>query len=351
MVRRDIVVVGASAGGVEALSQLVHRLPADFPAAVFVVLHVSPHGTSLLPSILTRNGPLPARHVADGEPIRPGTIVVAPPDFHLLLEPDRVRLSRGPRENGHRPAVDVLFRTAARSFGPRVIGVVLSGSLDDGAAGLAAIQSRGGLALVQEPDDSLYPGMPRSALESVRADHCEPVVELAGTLSRLVQEEVRMADDDPTTDAMKLESAIAALDLGAIREEQRPGIVSGFGCPDCGGALWELRDGELVRYRCRVGHAWTAHSLVAEQAQAVESALWSALRALEERAELCGRIAERLGRRGANATESRFAAQAREARRRAAILRQVLIADEATNAEPSPDAPGAAEPGEVATDG
>jgi two-component system chemotaxis response regulator CheB len=348
MARRDIVVIGASAGGVEALSQFVHRLPADLPAAVYVVLHVSPHGTSLLPSILTRNGPLQARHPADGELIRPGTIAVAPPDFHLLLEPDGVRLSRGPRENAYRPAVDVLFRTAARSFGPRVIGVVLSGTLDDGAAGLAAIQSRGGLALVQDPDDALYPGMPRSALESVRADHCQPVTALAATVARLVREEVPVNADDPGEGEMEMEmeSEIAAFELDALQDEQRPGTPSGFGCPDCGGALWELSDGELVRFRCRVGHAWTANSLLAEQAEGVESALWTAFRALEERAALCHRIAERMRRRGSHPTEHRFVEQAQEAKRRAAILREVLMSDKVSNAEPGPvDVASAGPPG------
>src|SRR5207244_2427388 len=164
---RDIIVVGASAGGVEALATLVRGLPADLPAAVFVVLHVPPHGTSVLPQILTRAGRLPAKHAVDGEAIQAGRIYVAPPDHHLLVKPGYVRVAHGPRENGHRPAVDALFRTAARTYGHRVAGVVLTGVLDDGTAGLIAVKLRGGAALVQHPDDALYDGMPRSALDNV----------------------------------------------------------------------------------------------------------------------------------------------------------------------------------------
>jgi two-component system chemotaxis response regulator CheB len=171
----DIVVIGASAGGVEVLSHLVRCLPANFPAAIFVVLHVPAHSPSLLPRILERNGPLPARHPSDGEAIKRGRISIAPPDQRLLLEGGRVRLVRGPRENGHRPAVDPLFRTAPLAFGPRVVGVMLSGNLDDGTAGLAAIKQRGGVTVVQDPEEALYPGMPRSAIESVAVDHILPV--------------------------------------------------------------------------------------------------------------------------------------------------------------------------------
>jgi two-component system chemotaxis response regulator CheB len=210
----DIIVVGASAGGVEALSRLVHDLPADLPAALFVVLHVPAHGTSLLPYILARNGPLPARHPDDGEPIVHGRIYVAPPDMHLLIRREQVRLARGPRENGHRPAVDPLFRTAARSYGPQVVGVVLSGTLDDGSAGLVAIRQRGGVAIVQDPDDALYPGMPRSALEAVRADHCLPVGQIGATLAELAHRAVEGVD--PMPDDMEMESEIAAFELDAL---------------------------------------------------------------------------------------------------------------------------------------
>ena len=180
-----IIVIGASAGGVEAISQVVRELPADVPAAVCVVLHFPASGTSVLPSILARVGSLPAAHAVDGEPIQPGRIYVAPPDRHLIVRQERVELSIGPKENNHRPAVDVMFRTAARSHGPRVIGVVLSGTLDDGTVGLAAIRKQRGIAVVQDPEDALYPGMPRSALENVGGDHVLPVAGIGALLGRL----------------------------------------------------------------------------------------------------------------------------------------------------------------------
>jgi two-component system chemotaxis response regulator CheB len=346
MARHDIIVIGASAGGVEALTQLVHHLPEDLPAAVFVVLHVPAHGTSVLPMILSRNGPLPARHPADGETIERGKIYVAPPDNHLLIRRGQVRLSRGPRENGHRPAVDPLFRTAARAYGRRVVGVVLSGALDDGTAGLSAIKGRGGAAVVQEPGDALYPGMPRSALESLPIDHCLPVAQIAPILVGLANEPVPEEGADPMPDDMEIESEMAAFELDALQNDQRPGTPSAFACPDCAGVLWELQDGELIRFRCRVGHAWTANSLLAQQSEGIETALWTALRALEERAALSNRIVERMHKRGNDRTAHRFEEQAREARRRAAILREVLITELNTDVEPGPEAakPGRTDP-------
>jgi two-component system chemotaxis response regulator CheB len=335
----DIIVIGASAGGVEALSQLVYRLPGDLAASVFVVLHVPAHGTSHLPYILARNGPLAARHPFDGEAIAHGTIYVAPPDHHLLIRRGRVCLSRGPRENGNRPAVDPLFRTAARSCGRRVVGVVLSGALDDGSAGLVAIKQRGGVAIVQDPDDARYPGMPRSALESVAVDHRQTIAEIATTLIRLASEPVN-GEEPLMSEELELESEIAAFEREAFQGSERPGTPSGFACPDCGGALWELREGELIRFRCRVGHAWTANSLLAEQSEGIESALWTAFRALEERAALCDRIAERQWRRDGEdvraATAARFEEQARAIRARADMIRMLLVTEPRTNVEPGP---------------
>lgn len=334
MAGHDIIVIAASAGGVETLTELIRELPAELPAAIFIALHVPAHSPSLLPQILSRQGRLPAEHPGDGEAIRPGRIYIAPPDRHLLLEPGRIRLTRGPHENGHRPAADPMFRTAALAYGPRVVGVVLSGTLDDGTAGLAAIQQRGGVTVVQDPDDALYSGMPRSALEAVQVDYCLPLAGIAGLIARLADEPALVPDPPPDSDEMETEGRIAAFDLQTIEDERLPGRPSGFACPDCGGTLQELHDGALTRYRCRVGHAWSANGLVAEQSQGIEMALWTALRALEERAALCSRVAERMGQRGLEASAARFRDLAGDSRQRAALLRDVLLAGPSATDEP-----------------
>jgi two-component system chemotaxis response regulator CheB len=235
--------------------------------------------------------------------------------------------------------VDPLFRSAAWAYGPRVVGVVLSGTLDDGTAGLLAIKQQGGIAIVQDPQESLYPSMPRSALEAVAVDHVLPVAGIADLLDRLARVPVKTSRGaGPVTDEIQRESQVAAFNLDVIEDEDRPGQLSAFGCPDCGGTLWELQDGELVRFRCRVGHAWTANGLLAEQAEGVETALWTALRALEERAVLCRRIANRMARRGLDSSADRFRQYSADSRQRAAILRQVLVSQPTTNDEPAPAA-------------
>ena len=318
-----IVVVGASAGGVEALADLAASLPGDLHAAVFVVLHLPATGTSALPEILGRHGPLPASHVRDGEPIQPGQIYVAPPDHHVLLRTGHVHLSRGPRENGHRPAVDPLFRSAAREYATRVVGVVLSGALEDGTGGLLAIKSRGGIAVVQDPADALYPGMPGNALQHVEVDHVLPAAAMGELLARLIADSAETpADSAPT--GMRVEVEMEGFSMEAF-ESDHPGRPSGFSCPECHGVLWQIRDGGLERYRCRVGHAWSPESLLTQQSEALEAALWMALRSLEERAALAWRLAEPARRRGHQITASRFEEQATEAQQAARTVRDLLL--------------------------
>ena len=342
MARHDIIVIGASAGGVEALASLARDLPPDLPAAVFVVLHVPPYGISVLPAILSRQGPLPARHPSDGEPYEPGHIYVAPPDHHLLIADGRIRLSRGPSENGHRPAIDTLFRTAARTAGPRVIGVVLSGALDDGTAGLQAVKMRGGLAVVQDPDDALFSSMPRSAVENVAVDHVLPLTDIAAALATLARQPTPDENEGPVPEEMKVEADVAGMDMAAI-ETPRAGQPSGYTCPECHGALWEVQDGDLPRFRCRAGHAYSPRTLMASQSQGLEDALWIALRALEESASLAQRLRERALQRGPGLAESHFEEQSRDALQRAATVRRALIreqANAAVPAEPPSDLPG-----------
>lgn len=328
----DIIVVGASAGGVEALTALARDLPADLPAAVFLVLHLPTDATSALPQILNRRDGRRAAHARDGEAIEHGRIYVAPPDTHLLVKRGCVRVTRGPRENGHRPAVDPLFRTAAHAYGERVVGVVLSGSLDDGTAGLAAIKQCGGTAIVQDPKDALYSGMPRSAIENVAIDHVLPLAEIAPLLVRLAGEPVEDAEPPSVSRELQEEVDMAELETEALQNEYIPGSLSGQTCPECHGALWQLQDGKLLRFRCRVGHAYSGDSLLAAQSGALDTALWTALRALEETAELRRRLARRIQERGHATVAARFERQADEAQRSVLVIRQVLLNGELTSA-------------------
>ncbi len=321
----DIIVLGASAGGVEALSKIVQGLPSDLPAAVFVCLHIPSYSTSILPDILQRKGRLPASHPRDNEEIRPGRIYIAPPDRHLLLRPGHVRVTRGARENGHRPAIDPLFRSAARYYGNRVVGVVLSGTLDDGTAGLSVIKQFGGVAVVQDPQDALFSGMPQSAIDNVRVDHVVGLDAIPALLDSLARQRVPEATDRPdlsADDAHELE--IAERDMEGLQTADRAGTPSSFTCPECHGALWEVREGQIARFRCRTGHAYSADSLISEQTYALENALWAALRALEEKRQLADRLADRSRERGFARAAEQFTEQARESNAQAATILAVL---------------------------
>jgi two-component system chemotaxis response regulator CheB len=312
---------------------LVACLPADLPAAVFVVVHCPAESTSLLPQILSRKGPLKASHAEHGQKIVPGRIYVAPNDRHLLLMPGHMHLSRGPRENATRPAVDPLFRTAARAYASRVVGVVLSGTLDDGTVGLALVKAGGGVAVVQDPEEALYSGMPTSALQNVQVDHVLPVREIAGLLDRLAREE---APGSPSRlpPLLDYEIDVAEMEPEAILRLPPGGAPSGLTCPECRGSLWEVGAAESLHFRCRVGHSYSPETLFSEQADAVEAALWSAMQVLEERVQLAHRLEERMDRRGQHRIATRFREQAREADAQADVLRRVLLAGDYRNTEP-----------------
>jgi two-component system chemotaxis response regulator CheB len=333
----NIIVIGASAGGVEALAQLVDNLPPDLPAAIFVVLHVPAQGTSVLPSILNhrikkqhKNASLWATHPQDGEKIEQGRIYIAPPDQHLLVKNGYIRLARGPKENSHRPAVDPLFRTAARVYGVRVVGIVLSGTLDDGTAGLLTVKQQGGVAIVQNPEEAMYSGMPANAIENVDVDYILPVAEIASVLVDLVHKSVEELPPSVSND-MEIESDIAELEINAMQKINRPGTPSPFGCPDCNGVLWEIDEGGVLRFRCRTGHAYSVNTLIAEQSEALEEALWNALRALEEKAALSERLAARSRDRNQNLSAKRFEDQRQFAQQRATLIRQLLLKGDKDN--------------------
>ncbi|HEX5691248.1 MAG TPA: chemotaxis protein CheB, partial [Roseiflexaceae bacterium] len=278
ILHRDMIVVGASAGGVDALKQLVAQLPGDLAASVFVVLHTSANDPGYLPAILNHAGPLEARLAEHGQPIRHGQIIVARPDQHLLLKNEQVILARGPRENRSRPAIDPLFRSAAAAYSTRVIGVLLSGLLDDGLSGMAAIQRCGGITIAQEPHDATYPDLPRNAIEAGVVDYRMPVAEMGALLSQLVQVPVAAPATIPPDIA--LEALLAERAMSDVPSEERLGEMAPLSCPECGGPLWQLDDNVVKRYRCHVGHGYTARALLSEQGLEVERALWVALRTL-----------------------------------------------------------------------
>jgi two-component system, chemotaxis family, protein-glutamate methylesterase/glutaminase len=327
MAGHDIIVLGASAGGVDALRALARDLPGDFPAALFVTLHIPSETPSLLPELLNAAGPLPASHPRPGAPIEPGRIYIAPPDHHLLVERGHLHVVRGPRENGFRPAIDAMFRTAARSYGPRVVGVVLTGMLDDGTAGLLAVKRRGGVAIVQDPAEASYPSMPESALRYVPVDEVLPLAAIAPALVRLATQaaaglEVAMSD------SADLESDISGMGREALQNAERFGSPSPFSCPDCGGVLVEYYDGDLLRFRCQVGHAFSRESMVSSHASLTDRSLWAAFAALDERVNLARRLVGDARRQGDTLGARRFARLAEQAEARKEQVRQALAKED-----------------------
>lgn len=286
---RDIIAIGASAGGAQALVELAGGLPAELPAAVLVAQHTSPSAPAILADIVSRAGKLPATTAVHGDPLERGGIYVAPPDHHLLVGEEQLLVTRGPRENGHRPAVDPMFRSAARQYGQRVIAVVLSGTLDDGSAGSIAVKSRGGVVIAQDPDDAIHSSMPRNAIERDHPDYVVPVSELAELLCTLVQERLQPAETNGrmARDRRKEEHPMSSSD--ALRAEGAVPVP--ITCPECDGPLFEGREGSLTTYRCLVGHRFSPASLDQEQARQLEAKLWNAVRGLYERAELLRRLA------------------------------------------------------------
>ena len=327
MPNKDIVVVGASAGGMEALQKVVANLPADLPASVFVVWHLAPGAKSMLPSILSKAGPLPAAHPVDGDPIEPGRIYVAPNDHHMLVEKGYIRIARGPKENRFRPAIDPLFRSAAYVYSTRVIGVVLTGALDDGTAGLWTIKLRGGTAVVQEPSDAQIRSMPLNALENVAVDHRPPASEIGTLLGRLARQPapaplaVAPEEDEKTKRELRIAKEREALQEDILEF----GELSPFTCPECHGVLTMLREDVITRFRCHTGHAFSAETLLESAAEAIEARLWDAVRAVDETVMLLNHLGEELAKAGNAAAAERCFDRAREAHERMAGVREKAI--------------------------
>jgi two-component system, chemotaxis family, protein-glutamate methylesterase/glutaminase len=321
--RRNIVVIGASAGGVDAITALVRQLRADIDASFFVVTHVMAEAANHLVDTLNTVGPLLAKHAAEMEEIRLGMIYVAPPDRHLLVKSDHVRITRGPRENRWRPAIDPLFRSAAVAHGRRVVGVLLTGMLDDGTAGLLAIKRCGGIAIVQDPEDAAFPEMPQTAIANVAIDYRLPIADMGAVIARLVQEHVEPGGAAPRDHELEVRVAETGRSSPAIAEQI--GKLTPMSCPECSGPLWEQPTGNSLRYVCRVGHAYSVGSLLSAEGEAIEAALWSAVRLLDQRANILNSLAEkdRLAQR--ERMRSHHAGLAQEARDNADLLRGLLV--------------------------
>ena len=320
----DLIVIGASAGGIEALSELISRLPQDLAACICVVQHLSPYHESFLARILSSAGHLQASFASAGDALTEGHIYIAPPDRHLIVDGQRLQVVMGPRENNFRPAVDALFRSAALAQRERVVGVVLSGALDCGTAGLLAVKRCGGVALVQDPDEAMVPDMPRSAIENVPVDAVLPIHAIATKLVELSRTPARpraraaapaLVEQETKIDRMAPEAEVLP----------PPGEPAGLTCPNCAGPLYELSDGPQLRFRCRVGHGFSGPALSAEQQNTTEGAFWAALRALEEQAALARRLATRARELGQKRSVASFEERAVAAEHQARVVREELL--------------------------
>lgn len=338
------VVIGTSAGGMQPLLDLAAGLPGDFPAAVCIVMHIPAYAPSFLPEILGRAGPLPALHPASGDPVLPGRIYCAPPDRHLLIEDGRFSLTRGPKENRVRPAIDTLFRSAAYSAGPNAIGVILSGLLDDGTPGLWAIKQFGGTTVVQDPLDAQFDSMPTSALNQVEIDHVVPAQELAALLVHLIAEPIRVQEggevDEQAKERLAIEISIASSGHAFKKGVMNFGKVTPQTCPECGGVLVQIREGGFTRYRCHTGHAYTGDTLLVSVTEAIEDQLWATLRALEEAIMLLENTGKEFEAAGNARLAGEYLRRAREMEDRSALIFKNVTQNRSLSAEQLEDEAG-----------
>jgi two-component system, chemotaxis family, protein-glutamate methylesterase/glutaminase len=333
MFGHDLIVLGSSAGGIKALSTILSKLSSDIQAAIFIVQHLSPNSPKVLPRILEDVSSLSASHPKDGEKFQVGKIYIAEPDYHLLIERERVRVVRGPQENRFRPAIDALFRSAARTYGPRVLGVLLTGNLDDGTVGLQAIKKRGGVTIVQDPKESDYPSMPLNAMKYVSIDHCLPLSEIAPLLLRLVGEPSGKEEEYEMPAEMDFESKIAEQELNTkqfLEKVEEIGTRTSYTCPECNGSIWQIGDEDPLRFRCHVGHSFTAGPFLTEQTAFIEKTLWSAVKALEEKVTLTRQIAQRLNAENQTRNADEYEKFADKVDKEVGLLRQLILHGSAT---------------------
>ncbi|MBV8509694.1 MAG: chemotaxis protein CheB [Xanthobacteraceae bacterium] len=322
MANRNIVAIGASAGGVEALRLLASKLPRDLQACVLIVIHLPTQFRSELDMILSEVGPLPATFAREGETLKNGHIFIAPAGFHLLVQDDQLRLGIGQRENNARPAIDPLFRSVALCCGPRAIGVVLTGTLGDGASGLLALKQCGAITVVQEPRDARFAEMPATAMARSNPQHVVTLAALPGLLAELVHEPAGAPTAVPNT--IKYEVEVAKSGQASMSNLDRIGRRSVLACPDCHGVMWEIDEGDLVRYRCHVGHAYTAELMSLALDENLTRALGSALRALDERIALAGRMSRQADESNRPHLAQSWSQKAQEFQREADVIRAAI---------------------------
>lgn len=323
--------MGASAGGFEAFKKIIAGLPADFSAPIFIVWHMSPDVRGVLPQVLNRVNTIVAAHAFNNEEIKPNRIYVAPPDHHMLVEKGRILVTRGPKENRFRPAVDPLFRSAAYTYGNQVIGVVLSGALDDGTAGLWTVKHYGGTAVVQNPLDAEVPSMPENALREVRVDHCIGLSELAPLLVRLTQEPVTenaaVMKDEQTKKEIQIAAEENALKEGILNF----GELTPYSCPECHGVLSRLHNDNIIRYRCHTGHAYSADTLIAAITEKIEESLYSAVRNMEESVMLLNHLGDHCAEANRPKLAALYFKKAKEAQERSEWVRKAALTHEQLN--------------------
>lgn len=324
MEKRNIIVIGGSTGGFEAFKKIVQDLPPDLDASIFIVWHMSANIRGILPDVLNKLNTIQASNALDQEPILSNHIYVAPPDHHLLIEDGRIRVTRGPKENRFRPAVDPLFRSAAYAYGSRVIGVVLTGGLDDGTAGLWRIKHSGGLTVVQDPADAEVASMPENALREVDVDYCVPVSEIGVLLTGLCAQEITENTEIMKDEKTKIEINIAAEENALRQGSLDIGVLSPYTCPECHGVLSKIMDGTLVRFRCHTGHAYSADTLMASVTEKIEDSLYSAIRSMDESILLMNHIGDHYAEANLPKLASIYFRKAKEAGDRSDLVRKAV---------------------------